>query len=160
MTQGKELSNPHSEPTTSRVANVVSSSPYLKPCNVPLPPHNPNMTYIKQCSLESVEGRPGTTEVVEAANQHSFTTMKRIPYQNKCLQPYRNKMKLALIVTALAVVIVTVPAVYTSVNNKKIDIHNTVIDQKRMIHNINTSSVLTQMTEVPTANSHLAFTGM
>ena len=170
MTQGKELSNPHSEPTTSRVVNVVSSSPYLKPCNVPLPPRNPNMT----CSLESVEGRPRTTEVVEAANQHSFTTMKRIPYQNKCLQPYRNKMKLALIVTVLAVVMVTVPAVYTSVNNKKTDIHNSVIDQKRMIHNIDTSSVinqkteiqnsnssvLTQMTEVPTANSHLAFTGM
>ena len=144
MSKGKELLNPSQEPTTSRIANMVSSSPYHLPCNPPLPPRNPDMTLIKQYLLPSLEGGPGTLGVVEVGNQHSFTTMTRIPSQNQCLQPYHNKLKLALIVAVLTVVVVTVTAVYTSVINQKTEIHNTN----------------TQMTEVPTNNSHLTFNGM
>ena len=129
MAQGKELSNSHSEPTTSRIVNVISSST----CNVP---------------------------PVDAANQHSFTTMKRIPYENKCLQPYRNKMKLALIITVLTVVMVTVPTVYTSVTNQKTEIHNINTSSVKTEMPNTKSSVLTQMTEVPTVDSHLTFNGM
>ena len=144
MSKGKELSNPCSEPTTSRIANVVSSPPYHIPCNPPLPSSNPDMTYIKQYLLPSIEGGPGTLGVVEAANQHSCTTMTRIPSQNQCLQPYHNKLKLALIVAVLTVVVVTVTAVYDNVINQKTEMHNTN----------------TQMTEVPTDNSHPTFNGM
>ena len=168
MSQDKELTNPHSDPPTSKIANVVSSPPNLKHCDAPLPARNPNTNYIKQYSLPSLECRQKTT------NQHSFTTMTHIPSENRCLQPYRNKMKLALTVTALVVVMVIVPAVYISVNNKKTEIHNNVINQNTEIRNYDTSSVinqkteihntnssgLTQMTEVPTANSHLSFNGM
>ena len=174
MSQDKELTNPHSDPTTSRIANVVSSPPNIEHCDVPLPPRNPNMTYIKQYSLPSLECRPRTTGIVETTNQHIFTTMTHITSENRCLQSYRNKMKLALTVTALVVVMVTVPAVYISVNNKKTGIHNSVINQNTEIRDIDTSSVinqkteihntnssgLTRMTEVPTVNSHLAFNGM
>ena len=144
MYKGKELSNPCLEPTTSRIANVVSTPPYHIPCNPPLTPCNPDMTCIKQYLLPSLEGGPGTLGIVEAANQHSFTTMTRIPSQNQCLQPYCNKLKLALIVAVLTLVVVTVTAVYANVINQKAEIHNTN----------------TQMTEVPTVNGHLTFNGM
>ena len=155
--KGEDLSNTHLEPTTSRITNVVSPPAYPKPRPsshlAPLfpptpPPRNPNMTPIKQYSLPSQEGRPGKLGIMEAANQQSFTTMTRIPSQTKCLQSYHNKMKLALMITVLTVVIVTVPVVYTS-----------VIKQNTEIPNINTSD-LTQRTDVPTANSHFAFDGM
>ena len=144
LSKGKKLSNPYSEPTTSRIANVVSSPPYDIPCNPPLPPRNPDMTYIKQYSLPSLEGGPGTLEVLEAANEHSFTTMTRIPSQNQCLQPYRNKLKLALMIAVLTVVMVTVPAVYDRVINQKAEIHSTNI----------------QKTEIPTDSNYLTFNGM
>ena len=140
MCKDKELSNPYLEPNTSGIANVASSSLYSKTCSAsPLPPSFPPT---------APPGRPGTLGTVEAANQHSFTAMTRIPYQNKCLQPYRNKLKVALMIAVLTVVMVTVPAVYRS-----------VIIQKTEIPNINTS-ILTQMTEVLTENSHLTFNGM
>ena len=139
MCKDKELSNPHLKPNTSGIANVVSSSPYSKTCSAsPLPPSIPPT---------APPGRPGTLGTVEAANQHTFTAMTQIPYQNKCLQPYRNKLKVALMIAVLTVVMDTVPAVYTSVI------------QNIETHNINTS-VLTQTTDVLAENSHLTFNGM
>ena len=164
LSKGKELPNRNLEPTKSRITNVVSSPPHpaspLQPSIPPSPPpRNPNMTSIKQYSSASLEGRPGTLGIIEATNQHPFTTMTHIPSQNKCLQPYRNKLKLALIITVLTVVMVTVPALYTSVINQKKEMHNTNISGPTWTKNpteipdINTS-VLTQRTEVPTANNH------
>ena len=179
------------EPTISRITNVVSSPPYTKclastlPMVIPPIPPQPNLGMASmQYSLPSVEDRSRTLGVVETVNQHFFTPMIHIRYQNKCLQPYHNKMKLALIVTVLTVVMVTVPAVYTSVINQKteiLDINTSVLTQMTKvptgIPDINTSvltertevpteipdintSVLTERTEVPTANSHLTSFGM
>ena len=153
------------------VSSPVHPKPSLPPLiPAPLPPNNPDMTYIRQCSMTSLEGRPGTLGIVEAANQPSFTTMTHISSDKRCLQPYRNKMKLALTIAALIVVMVTVPAVYTRFINQKTEIYNSVIDQKTEIHNIvinqktevhNTNSgVLNKVTEVPTVNSRLTFNGM
>ena len=90
-------------------------------------------------------------------------------------------MKLALIVTVLAVLMVTVPAVYTNVINRKTEIPNISTTQitkvPTEIADINTSvliqmtkvpteiadintHVLTQMIEEPTANRHLTSFGM
>ena len=71
-----------------------------------------------------MEGGPGTLGIVEAANQHSFTAMTRIPSENRCLQSHSNKLKLALITAVLTVVMVTVQAVYNSVINQKTEILN------------------------------------
>ena len=172
MSKGKELPNSYLEPTKSRITNVVSSpshpgSPLQPSIPPPPPPRNLNMTFTRQYSSASLEDRPGTLGIIEAANQQSFTTMTRIPSQNTCLQSHRNKMKLALIDTVLTVVLVTVPSVYTSVINQKTGMHNTNTSgptwtkdpteipdiSTTKIPNINTS-VLTQRTEVPTANNH------
>ena len=133
MSKGKELSNPHLEPTTSRISNVVSFPLYSEPRpafplppSIPplLPPRNPNKTSIKQYLLPSMEGGPGTLGIVEAANQHSFPTMTHIPFENTCLQSHRNKLKLALLTATLTVVMVTVQAVYNSLFKKKTEIVN------------------------------------
>ena len=98
----------------------------------------------------------GTLGIVESANQHYFTTMKCIPHQNKCLQPYRNKLKLSLMIAVLTVVMVTMTAVYSSFINQKTEIPNINTTE---IPNINTS-VLTQTTDVVTVNSNLVSGGM
>ena len=113
----------------------------------------------------SPEGRLGTVKRVKAANEPN--TMKCIPFQHKCLQPYRNKMKVVLIIAVLTVVMVTVPAVYTSITctNQKTEIPNvntSGLIQTRVhneIPNINTSD-LTKMTEVPIESRELTFNGM
>ena len=176
LSKGEELSNPHSEPTTSKNATVVSSPPYPEPhpssplplaIPPPPPPRNPGMASM-QYSLPSVQGRSsqkssikslivaslsGTLGIVEAVNQHSLTTLTGRSSQNKCSQSHPNKIKLALIIAVLTLVIITVSAVYTSVIKQKTDIPNintaSVINQKTEIPNINTS-VLTQMTNIST----------
>ena len=190
----KEL---HLEPTTSRIANVVSSAPYPKPrsasplplVNTPLlPPRKPTMGCM-QYSLPPLEGRTsqkivlqslivaslsGTLGIVEPSNQHSFTTLKDRPSQNKCLQSNYSKLKVALTIAVLAVVMTIVPVVYTSYINQKIEIPNINTTEIPNINtteipNINTTempnintSLLNQImiTDVPTINSNLIPFGM
>ena len=170
MPKQKEVSNLHFEPTTSETANLKQflSSPF--PLVIP-PPGNPSMASM-QYSLPSLEGRSsqkssiqtlivaslsGTLGLVEAVRRHSFSTLTGFSSQNKCLQYHHSRLKLALLIAVLSGVMVTVPAVYTSVINQKTDIQN-----------INTSALSkmteipnkTQMIEVPTANNHLTFNGL
>ena len=185
MSKDKELSNLHLEP----LPPVIPSPP---------PPCNPTMASM-QYSLSTLEGRTsqkivlqslivaslsGTLRIVEPSNQHSFTTLKDRPSQNKCLQSNYSKLKLALTIAVLAVVMITVPVVYTSFINQKTEVPNintSGLTQRKVpiempsintteipnINNINTTetpnintSVLMQITDLPTVNSNLISGGM
>ena len=185
----KEL---HLEPTTSRIASVVSSAPYPKPCSAsrlplvnppPLPARNPticSMQYLlpplevrssRKIALQSliVASLSGTLGIVAAANRHSLTGTAS---QNKCLRSNYGKLKVALTIAVLAVVMTIVPVVYTSFINLKIEIPN--INTREMpnintteMPNINTTempnintSLLNQITDAPTINSNLIHFGM
>ena len=165
MSKGKELSNPHLEPTTSRIANPgpCTASPLPLSIPPPLPPRNSNMTSNKQYPLTSLESRSGPQELVDATTQHSFPTMTRVISQNKCLQPYHNKLKLALTIAVLTVVMVTViTAIYTSVTNQKTEISNISKMTEVQMTELQMTEVQieTQTTQVTTANNKLTFNGM
>ena len=180
LSKDKELSNLHLEPTTSRIANVVSSLPYpklhsaspLPPVNPPpLPPRNPAMASM-QHSLPPLDGRSSQEIALQSIIDASVSVTLGRASQNKCLQSNYIKLKVALTIAVLAVVMVTVPVVYTSFINQKTEIpyiHTTEIPNINTseIPNINTTeipnsntSALTQITDVPTVNNNLTSVGM
>ena len=165
MSKEKEISNLHLEPTTSWIANLVPSSPYPKPYLAssppsltppPLPPRNSNMTLSKHSS-NSLESRSGTRGTVKVANQHSSPSLIARPSGNEFLQFHRNKLKIALKIAVLTLVMVTVPSVYTSVTYQKTEIPNT---NKSILTKMTEVQIDIQMTEAPTANNQLTFNGM
>ena len=179
LSKDRELSDLYLEPTTSRIADVVSSLSCPKLCSAsPLPPVNPppppprnqgmaSMQYTlpsleggssRKTALQSltVASLSGTLGIVEAANQHSFHTVTGGASQNNCLRSKYGKLKVALTTAVLAVIMITVPVVYISFFKQKTEIPNINTTE---IPNINTS-VLTKTTDVPTVNSNLISGGM
>ena len=162
MFKEKEISNLHLEPTTSRIANLVPSSPYPKPYLAssppsltppPLPPRNSNMTLSKHSS-NSLESRSGTLGTVKVANQHSSPSSIARPSGNEF---HHNKLKIALKIAVLTLVMITVPSVYISVTYQKTEIPN--INQS-ILTKMTEVPIDIQMTEAPTANNQLTFNGM
>ena len=195
FSKDKELSDIHLEPTTSRIANVVTSLPCSELRSAsplplvnppPLPPRNPticSMQYLlpplggrssQKIALQSliVASLSGTMGIVEAPNRHSFHSLTGRASQNKCLRSNYGKLKVALTIAVLAVVMTIVPVVYTSFINLKIEIPN--INTREMpnintteMPNINTTekpnintSLLNQIIDAPTINSNLIHFGM